>query len=480
MRTIHIIRALIIIGNGRIFNAYQWKNVVLQQCEDLGGIFIKFIQMLAVHESTKHWVKDVDVNLAYEQVAYEDINIEYELLSIKSNFSYICDRPFAAGSYGQVYEAELITGEKVVVKILRPSVHKTLRKDLRFLQVIARIISLFTKSSVIDIVAIQKEFAKTTIAETNYISEAKNGEKLREYFGKKDNLVIPTSYEKLCSRHILVQQFIPGISLASALSKQGEGCHIDQVVYEATGSNIWQQLTTLGKEFLTASIYADIQMVDPHPGNIRFMDNNKVALIDFGMVSKAPTNKAALVNMIGEFVKVYENRFEPGQFAVAMLAFLDLELHDALQVVARQKSSNYVDSIGSFIQDYVMSQANDSVTQHYIIERQMAKLFNQVINRGNKLGIRISKENIMLQRSMTMFLSIVRQIGEMHDGKVHFTLLHEVMSDVYSSAIINGFEQTPQPEMQTEYAFEVASNWLSVIAENDRELYGYITKRSFA
>jgi hypothetical protein len=54
------------------------------------------------------------------------------------------------------------------------------------------------------------------------------------------------------------------------------------------------------------------------------------------------------------------------------------------------------------------------------------------------------------------------------------------MSDVYSSAIINGFEQTPQPEMQTEYAFEVASNWLSVIAENDRELYGYITKRSFA
>ena len=56
------------------------------------------------------------------------------------------------------------------------------------------------------------------------------------------------------------------------------------------------------------------------------MSGDRVALIDFGMISKAPRNRAAFVSMIGEYVKVYENRFEPGPFAIAMLAFFDMEL----------------------------------------------------------------------------------------------------------------------------------------------------------
>ena len=43
-------------------------------------------------------------------------------------------------------------------------------------------------------------------------------------------------------------------------------------------------------------------------------------------------------------------------------------------------------------QEYVRSQANDSLTQHYVIERQMARLFNQVINKGNKLWYSFEKK----------------------------------------------------------------------------------------
>jgi ABC1 atypical kinase-like domain len=479
-RLLQVVGAILSIANARIIDKYTWRTEIIDQCEKLGGVYIKFIQMLAVHESTKHWVKGVSTDMAYEQVTYEPINITRELGDITHKFSYISDTPFAAGSYGQVYRARLQNGDDVIVKILRPTVRKTLRQDLRILNTMAFILSFFTRSSIVNIRAITQEFSHATYTETDYIKEAASAEWLKGYYDKRGTLVIPRVYRSLSSKHILVEEYIGGISLAAAITMQREGAKIDQVVFDATGSNIWQQFEELGAESLSSTLHADFQMVDPHPGNIRLLPNNKVALIDFGMMSDAPRNKAAFVNMIGEFVKVYEDKFEPGSFAVAMLAFFDMELHDALKVVAREWSNDYMESLESFMGDYLKSQSNDGLTQHYLLDKQMARLFNQVINRGNKLGIKISRENIMLQRSMNMFLSIMRSIGESHDGKVHFMLIHSILSEVHTSAVQNGFESSPVADMSQERAYEIAVNWLTVVAENDRELYKFITNRSFA
>jgi len=318
-----------------------------------------------------------------------------------------------------------------------------------------------------------------TYAETDYKREAASGEQLRTYFDQRKTIVIPRSYQEMGSRHVLVQERIAGISLASAMSRQRSGEQIDELVHVATGSNVWTQLDLLGSEFLGTIVHADVQMVDPHPGNIRLLPDNRVALIDFGMMTQAPRNREAFVNMLGEFVKVYENRFEPGSFAAAMLAFFDMELHDALQIVARQRSSDHMKSLEAFVSQFMQGQGASSLTQHYVIDRQMARLFNQVINQNNKLGIRISKENVMLQRSMSMFLSIMRVIGETHDGSVHFTVLHASMDRAYQDALKHGFNQPAQPRMSEERAYEVAVNWLTLVAEKDRELYGFITQRSY-
>ena len=223
-----------------------------------------------------------------------------------------------------------------------------------------------------------------------------------------------------------------------------------------------------------------LQNGDPHPGNIRLLADNRVAMIDFGMLSAAPRDRAAFVTMIGEMVKTYEDRFDAGTFAVAMLGFLDMEMHDALQIVARQQSNDYITAVDTFVAEYVRLQAGESLTQHYLLDRQMARLFTHVMNRGNKLGIRISKENIMLQRSMNMYLSIVRGIGEKHDGKIHFGLLHGIMKRVYDDALEQGFTYQPLPEMSNERTYEVTVNWLTSIAENDRNLFGLIMKGSLA
>jgi predicted unusual protein kinase regulating ubiquinone biosynthesis (AarF/ABC1/UbiB family) len=330
--------------------------------------------------------------------------------------------------------------------------------------------------SIVNPRALAQEFSHTTIAETDYRREAANAEWQRAYFGSRGTFVIPRTYAELGSTEVLVQDYVAGISLAEAMSRQRAGERIDEVVYNATGSNIWTQLDHLGEEFLNSLLYAEYQMADPHPGNIRLLPDNRVSLIDFGMISRAPSNKAAIVNVMGEYVKVYENQFDAGSFAIAMLAFFDVELHDALQIVAREVTGNYMGSLERFIHDYFEGQVNDSQTKHYLAERRVSNLFVQVINQGNKLGIRLSKENVMQQRSMNMFLSIIRAIGEAHDGSVNFTLLHSITSRAYEQAIHNGIDQARQPRMTDERAFEVAANWLTTIAENDRHLYGFIMK----
>jgi predicted unusual protein kinase regulating ubiquinone biosynthesis (AarF/ABC1/UbiB family) len=479
-RYLQILDAAVRIGRARLRDKYTWQQEFVVQCERLGGVYIKFLQMLAAHQTTKSLVQGASSDMVYEQVAYEFIDVDAELGTSRQWFSDVASAPFAAGSYGQVYRATLTNGEPVVIKILRPSIRKTLRYDLRFFNVMAGILGWVSKSSVVDIKAMTQEFSRTTAAETDYKREANNGEYLRAYYDKRGTIVIPRTFADFGSRHVLVQQYVPGISLASAMSEQRRGRKIDEVVYTATGSNIWQQLDVLGTECLGSILYGDYQMVDPHPGNIRLLPDNKVALIDFGMMSTAPRNRAAFVTMLGEMVKVYENRFDPGAFAVAMLGFLDMELHDALQVVAREQSNDYMESVEAFVAEYVRMQAGGSLTQHYLLDRQMARLFNQVINRGNKLGIRMSGDNIMVQRSMNMFLSIVRAIGEAHDGTVHFNLLHGIMNTVHQDALTHGFSHRPLPEMSHEHAYEVTANWLTMIAEKDRQLFRLITHRSHA
>ncbi|QQS18219.1 AarF/ABC1/UbiB kinase family protein [Candidatus Saccharibacteria bacterium] len=158
-RTFQVLRSAARVGRIRLTNAYDWKLEIAQQCQELGGVYIKFLQMLAVHHSTKYLVEGMGAALAFEQVPYEKIDLHHHIGNLAEQFSSIDSKPFAAGSYGQVYMGQLKTGEKVVVKVLRPSVRKTLRTDLRILTVIGAFTSLFAGTSMVNFRLMAKEFA---------------------------------------------------------------------------------------------------------------------------------------------------------------------------------------------------------------------------------------------------------------------------------------------------------------------------------
>lgn len=480
-RTFQVMRSMARVGLVRLTSRYDWKFEMAQQCQELGGVYVKFLQMLAVHHSTKHIVEGMGSELAFEQVPYEPIDLKRELGPLAHKFAHINPEPFAAGSYGQVYRANLQTGQEVIIKILRPSVRYTLRTDLRILTFIGRVTSWFARSSMMNFHRMAQEFARATWAETNYCLEAQSGERIREYYDKRGTLTIPRSFGELTTKTVLVQEYVGGVSIVSVEAKQREGYPIDELVRRAVGSDVWVQLRLMGTEMLRATLYADYLMVDPHPGNVRLLPNNKVALIDFGLTSRAPTNRGAFAGLVHEWRNLYEDRFNAGSFAVAMLAFFDVELHDALEIVGKKHTDDYAFSLQTFIDGVVQSQTQQTKIRHYLSDKQLFQLFMNVLNQENKLGIRITEENALLQRSMTMFLSVIRAISDAHTESVYAPIILDCVIAVDEEIRRNGVTQSAiHREMSEERAFEVASNWLALVAERDRNLYKFITRRSYA
>lgn len=481
-RYVDVLRSAYTILLARLKDSDTWKRVLIAECQRLGGVYIKFLQMIAVHMSTKDFVNDVSNRLAFEQVAYEPVDVRKELqeslgTEVLDVFGEIADEPFAAGSYGQVYLARLQTGERVIVKVLRPSVRVNLKFDLRMLRVAATVISWFTATSIIDTKRLFKEFERATKLETDYRHEADAGEWLREYFTTAPKFYIPRTFTELSGGSVLVQEYVGGVSLASAMDEQKAGSNIEQLILKATGSNIWRQIHTLGTEMLRATLRADFLMVDPHPGNVRLLSDDKVALIDFGLIAPAPSNRTAFAGVISEYLKLYEGRFDAGSFALASLAFYDPELHDALTTVARSQDTDYSSSLSGFITKRL---ANDTMAQHYIEGRYMTYLFNDLINDGNNLGLHLAEENALVQRSMAMFLSMTRAIGELHDGEIHFKLIHSALSIVHEEALHGGVQRTSRASMSEERAYEVVSTWTEAIAERNQTLYRQVIQGGMA
>lgn len=452
---------------------------VNMECLYLGGIYIKFLQVLMVHESTKRFVATTSNQHIFETIAYEPLDIRRELESaqivVERDFRSVEVTPFAAGSYGQVYRAVLAGGQDVVIKVLRPSVRGDLPVDLAVLRCISVVIGWFSQGSMLNFPELFREFSKATRAETDYIREVHNAQWLRQYFGSKGSLVIPKTYEKLSSRHIIVQEYIPGVSLAEVVDRQEAGEHIDAVVHAETGSDIWMQLQTLGIDMLSATLQADFLMVDPHPGNIRLLRDNKVALIDFGMVSKAPTNRPAFASLIQEFLKTYEDKFDIETFMLSTLAFYDTELYAAFLTVANEESGGggYTTMLASHVRQQLEGHMYGPQFEQYVADRHMSRLFNTFINKGNALGIRFDEENALLQRSMAMYMALVRMIGERHPiGEPNKSLIHSVLEYVYRTHIKTGrYQSAAMPAMPRERAYEVLANWLALLAERDQVLY---------
>jgi ubiquinone biosynthesis protein len=185
-------------------------------------------------------------------------------------FASIEPDPLASGTIAQVHRATLIGGQRVVVKVQRPTAETEIRQDLGLLQRFAgQAAGRPAFQQVVDVPAVIDHLSSSLVRELDFRHEAANIERMREVLAPFDQLSVPGVHADLSSRRLLVLEEIQG----TPLLKAPEG--------EARRSAARQLLEAYYQQVLTAGFFH----ADPHPGNLMWW-NDTIYLLDLGMVGE--------------------------------------------------------------------------------------------------------------------------------------------------------------------------------------------------
>lgn len=249
-----------------------------QAFEELGPTYIKIGQIISTRKDL--FDNDIIEELSqlrdnvepFDNEVAMDILKEELACEIEDVFEFISEQPIAAASIGQVYDARLIDGKKVVIKIQRPDIENIIKSDINILKRLAGNLDFFKKDWNIDAKELISEMEVQLIRELDYKFEAVNGIKLGEIFKDSREVFIPEIYNDYTTKRLLVMEKVDGICLSEI-----DDYNIDDVqkkkIIDVGVKSFFRQVMTCG--FFHA---------DPHPGNIFILDDGKLAYVDFGMI----------------------------------------------------------------------------------------------------------------------------------------------------------------------------------------------------
>ena len=263
--------------NGNIRSMPERLRIII---EELGPTFIKFGQILADRPDIISEKLRVELKKLQSMAEPIEHNFAMQLIAeelggpINKYFTEIhADSCIGAASIGQVYKGKLLTGEDVVVKIQRPDIEDKIELDLHLLKYFAQqLVEEYPGLTAIDVVGFVDEFGETLKLEMNYINEAANIVRFGEIFKDVPYCKIPKVYVDLSTPRLLVLEYIHGIPPDNVEALRASG--LDPALVAENGIHI----------ILTMIFKHGFFHADPHPGNLFVQENNRVALIDFGMV----------------------------------------------------------------------------------------------------------------------------------------------------------------------------------------------------
>jgi ubiquinone biosynthesis protein len=299
-----IISFLLFISPWRLYSSEKESGERLRLAlEDLGPIFIKFGQLLSTRPDV------VPVEIAKSLKALQDdlphfsdkeaiSIIEKELGSnISSNFEDFNPSPLAAASIAQVYSAKLRANQKkVVIKVVRPGIKKTIQRDISLMKRIASFSERrFEDAKRLQLSKLVAEYEAVILSELDMRLEASNIKQTARNFEDNNLLYVPEVYLDYCSENLLVMEMIEGIPVDRIETLNDLG--VDLKLVAERGVEIF-----LKQVFIDNFFHADM-----HPGNI-FID------------AKNPSDPAyvavdyAIVGSLSE-----EEQYQIGRMLVAVI-----------------------------------------------------------------------------------------------------------------------------------------------------------------
>ncbi len=247
--------------------------------EDLGPIYVKFGQTLSTRKDllpediAEELVKLQDRVPPFSEDIARKIIEEQLGMSIATAFAEFDSTPLASASIAQVHTATLNSGEKVIVKVLRPNIEDKILSDVGLIYEFAKLAEKFWADArrlrAVEVVA---EFEKTIIDELDLVREAANASAIRKNFKGSNMLYIPEIHWPLTRRKVLVMERIYGIPVGDIQALRDGGAD-------------FKKLAERGVEIFFTQVFRDnFFHADMHPGNIFVELPDKYLAVDFGIV----------------------------------------------------------------------------------------------------------------------------------------------------------------------------------------------------
>ena len=335
------------------------RNVLIE----LGPVYVKLGQLLSTRPDILpgryvETLTDLQANVPpvpwqqVEALIYRELN-----RPIAEVFSEIDRNAIAAGSIGQVYRGVLVNGQKVALKVQRPGIDIVVAQDISLIKSLAELVSRTEFGKNFDIVGLAEEFSSAITAELDFTTEAEYTEQLRQNLTDTnlfdtEKLVIPQIFGDLTTTKLLTIEWLDGIPILEATLPD-----IRDGKDESAQRN---ELTTVLFRAFFKQVYIDgFFHADPHPGNIFYLEDGRLALLDCGMVGRLdPRTQQILTEMLLAIVDLDARRCSQ----------LTLELAEGGQQVNLNRLSNDYDIMLRKYYNRSISQINFSEVIYEVLQ----------------------------------------------------------------------------------------------------------------
>lgn len=287
-------------------------------------------------------------------------------------------KPIAAASLGQVHRATLRDGRQVVVKIQRPGIRERIREDMEALGEIATFLDHHTEAGrKYGFRGILEEFRRTIFQELDYRQEARHLSTMAQNLAGFGRIFVPKPVDDLTTSRVLTMEYVAGVkvSLLEPLRR-----------LELNGPELADQLF---EAYLQQILVDGFVHADPHGGNVLVTDDNRLALIDLGMVIRlTPRLQDRLVSLL---LAIGETKGEEAARAV-------------LAVAASQEGADR-EGLTRRIND-ILGRAKDSKLE----EMAMGRVVIEITRAAVDSGLRLPSEISMVGQTLLKLDSVGRQL----------------------------------------------------------------------
>jgi ubiquinone biosynthesis protein len=215
-------------------------------------------------------------------------------------FTELQPEPAAAASIAQVHKARLRCADgsdaEVAVKVQRPGIRSTVEQDLDILLRLADTLEDRARwARAVGTAGVARGFAAAMREELDFRVEARNMAAVAATWQDQQRavsgsipVVLPAVHEQLCTEHVLVIEWLDGVSLREA------GPLIDD-----RGLDRAELTRALLRSMVYQITEGGVFHADPHPGNVLLLTDGRLALLDFGSVGRLDAQqRSALLNLL--------------------------------------------------------------------------------------------------------------------------------------------------------------------------------------